>query len=57
MMNNTTQAQSGASAVLNMRVPEDRVRLIRKGFSTRDLEDMYLQSEEIEILSVDWQER
>jgi hypothetical protein len=56
-MNNTTQIQSGASAVLNLRIPEDRVRLIRKGFSTRDIEDLYLQSEDIEILNVDWQDK
>jgi hypothetical protein len=55
-MNKDDQTQSGASAVLNLRVPEDRVRLIRKGFSTRDLEDLYLQSEEIEVMGVNWQE-
>lgn len=56
-MNETTETQSGASAVLNMKVPENRVRLIRKGYSTRDLEDLYLQSEGIEVVNVDWQER
>jgi hypothetical protein len=55
-MNDTTQSQSGASAVLNMKVPENRVRMIRKGFSTRDLEELYLGLEEVELLGVDWQE-
>jgi hypothetical protein len=55
-MKDVIETKSGASAVLNLRVPEDRAKLIRKGFSTRDLEDLYLQSEDIEILNVDWQE-
>jgi hypothetical protein len=56
-MNETTETQSGASAVLNLRIPEDRIRLIRKGFSTQDVEELYLQSEDIEVLGVDWHEK
>ena len=55
-MDKTTQTQSGASAELNLRVPENRGRMVRKGYSTRDLEELYLRSEEVELLGVELQE-